>query len=95
MKTALIITAPLLCLLSAACSEEADAPVRTDEQVEDVEMPPQPDISHPIMDENLTEEEADAALKDLEERQKALESGSGGVAEEAPAEEAATGNSEE
>lgn len=79
MKTALILTAPLLCLLSAACSEEADAPVRTDEQVEDVEMPPQPEISHPMADESLTEEEADAALKDLEARQKALESGSEGV----------------
>lgn len=67
MKTALIMTAPFLCLLSA-CSEEADAPVREEEAPIEAEMPPQPEIN-----ESLTEEEADAALEELEAEQKALE----------------------
>ncbi|HEY9092951.1 hypothetical protein [Parasphingorhabdus sp.] len=74
MKTLLIMTAPLLCLLSA-CSEEADAPVREDAQPENVEMPPQPDISQPMTDDMMTEEEADAALNELEAQQRALTDG--------------------
>ena len=73
MKTLLIMTAPLLCLLSA-CSEEADAPVR-EAGSENVEMPPQPDISRPMMDEPLTEEEAEEVLKEVEAQRKALTEG--------------------
>jgi len=76
MKTALIMTAPLLCLLSA-CSEEADSPVRNDEPPVDAEMPPQPDISQPLSDEILTEDEVDAALEDLEAQRKALANDTG------------------
>ncbi len=67
MKIALIITAPVLCLLSA-CSEEAEAPVLDDEVPVDAEMPPQPEIN-----DSLTEEEADAALEELQAEQQALE----------------------
>ncbi len=67
MKIALIVTAPILCLTSA-CSDEADAPVLDEEVPVEAEMPPQPEIS-----ESLTEEEADAALEELEAEQRALE----------------------
>lgn len=67
MKTVLLMTMPLLCLLSA-CSDEADAPVLEEEAPIEAEMPPQPEIS-----ESLTEEEADAALEELEAEQRALE----------------------
>lgn len=67
MKIALLMTVPLLCLLSA-CSGEADAPVREEEAPIEAEMPPQPEIS-----DQLTEEEADAALEELEAEQRALE----------------------
>ncbi|MEW4468555.1 hypothetical protein AB1K62_12060 [Parasphingorhabdus sp. JC815] len=74
MKIAFIMIAPLLYVLSA-CSEEADAPVYNEEQP--VEMPPQPDISQPLTDEILTEDEVDAALEDLEAQRKALENSAG------------------
>lgn len=93
MKTALIITAPLLCLLSA-CSEEADAPVRGDDQPVDAEMPPQPEISQPLTDEVLTEDEVDAALEDLEAQREALENGGGANQDQAADSSTAPANGE-